>query len=156
MRLKGAKAVHYDSGPNMTPLVDVVMVILIFLMLAGSFVGAEHFLVSNLPFSEKGAGAAAPPAGFIPDEPLDIRVDPRATGDGFVAAAGQIRVDNNPDVLTAQLIRMRKQLNAAGKPTSQIQVKINPGKNVKYKHLIAVYEAALRADFEKVAFATSH
>jgi biopolymer transport protein ExbD len=156
MRLRGAKAVHYDSGPNMTPLVDVVMVILIFLMLAGSFVGAEHFLVSNLPFSEKGAGAAAPPAGFIPDEPLDIRVDPRTTGDGFVASAGQIRVDNNPDVLTAQLIRMRKQLNAAGKPTNQIQVKINPGKNVKYKHLIAVYEAALRADFEKVAFATSH
>jgi biopolymer transport protein ExbD len=156
MRLKGAKAVHYDSGPNMTPLVDVVMVILIFLMLAGSFVGAEHFLVSNLPFSEKGAGAAAPPAGFIPDEPLDIRVDPRATGDAFVASAGQIRVDNNQDALTTQLIRMRKQLNAAGKPTNQIQVKINPGKNVKYKHLIAVYEAALRADFEKVAFATSH
>ena len=156
MRLKGAKKVHYDSGPNMTPLVDVVMVILIFLMLAGSFVGAEHFLVSNLPFSEKGAGAAAPPAGFIPDEPLDIRVDPRATGDGFVASAGQIRVDNNQDALTQQLVRMRKQLNAAGKPTNTIQVKINPGKNVKYKHLIAVYEAALRADFEKVAFATSH
>ena len=156
MRLKGAKKVHYDSGPNMTPLVDVVMVILIFLMLAGSFVGAEHFLVSNLPFSEKGAGAAAPPAGFIPDEPLDIRVDPRATGDGFVASAGQIRVDNNQDALTQQLVRMRKQLNAAGKPTNTIQVKINPGKNVKYKHLIAVYEAALRAEFEKVAFATSH
>ncbi|MGB7158242.1 MAG: biopolymer transporter ExbD [Tepidisphaeraceae bacterium] len=156
MRIRGAKKVHYDSGPNMTPLVDVVMVILIFLMLAGSFVGAEHFLVSNLPFSEKGAGAAAAPAGFIPDEPLDIRVDPRATGDGFVATAGQIRVDNNADALTQQLTRMRKQLNAAGKPTNTIQVKINPGKNVKYKHLIAVYEAALRADFEKVAFATSH
>ena len=37
MKLQGAKQVHYDSGPNMTPLVDVVMVILIFLMLAGSF-----------------------------------------------------------------------------------------------------------------------
>ena len=156
MRIKGAKQVHYDSGPNMTPLVDVVMVILIFLMLAGSFVGAEHFLVSNLPFSEKGTGSAAPPAGFSPDEPLDIRVDPRPTGDGFIATAGQIRVDNNPDALTTQLLRMRKQLNAAGKTTDTIQVKINPGKNVKYKHLIAVYEAALRADFEKVAFATSH
>ena len=156
MKLRGAKQAHYDSGPNMTPLVDVVMVILIFLMLAGSFVGAEHFLVSNLPFSEKGAGAAAPPAGFIPDEPLDVRVDPRPTGDGFIATAGQIRVDNNQDALTTQLLRMRKQLNAAGKTTDTIQVKINPGKNVKYKHLIAVYEAALRADFEKVAFATSH
>jgi biopolymer transport protein ExbD len=156
MRLRGAKQVHYDAGPNMTPLVDVVMVILIFLMLAGSFVGAEHFLVSNLPFSEKGTGAAAAPAGYIPDEPLDIHVDPRPTADGFIARTGQIRVDNNADALTTQLIRQRKQLNAAGKATSTIQVKINPGKNVKYKHLVAVYEAALRAGFEKVAFATSH
>ena len=27
MRLKGANAGHYEAGPNMTPLVDVVMVI---------------------------------------------------------------------------------------------------------------------------------
>ena len=33
MKIQGAKKVHYDAGPNMTPLVDVVMVILIFLML---------------------------------------------------------------------------------------------------------------------------
>src|SRR5256885_841795 len=56
MKLKTSKKVHYDSGPNMTPLVDVVMVILIFLMLAGSFAGAEHYLVSNVPFTDKGAG----------------------------------------------------------------------------------------------------
>ncbi|HEV2295581.1 MAG TPA: biopolymer transporter ExbD [Tepidisphaeraceae bacterium] len=156
MKLRGAKQVHYDSGPNMTPLVDVVMVILIFLMLAGSFVGQEHFLVSNLPFSEQGTGSASPPPGYIPDEPLDIRVDRRPTGDGFIATAGQIRVDNNQDALTQQLLRLRKQLNAAGKPTDTIQVKINPAKDVPYKHLIAVYEAALRAQFERIAFATSH
>ena len=46
--------------------------------------------------------------------------------------------------------------NAAGQATDQIQVKISPGKNVKYKYLIAVYEAAMRADFTKIAFATSH
>jgi biopolymer transport protein ExbD len=154
MKIKGAKAVHYDSGPNMTPLVDVVMVILIFLMLAGSFVGAEHFLVSNLPLSQGGAGSAELPAGFIPDEPLDIRVD-MPTSDRFLATAGQIRTDN-PQVLTEQLRRMREQLNAAGQATDKIQVKISPGKNVKYKYLIAVYEAAMRADFTKIAFATSH
>ena len=63
MKIKGAKKVHYDSGPNMTPLVDVVMVILIFLMLAGSFAGAEHYLVSNVPFSKQGAGGGTPPPG---------------------------------------------------------------------------------------------
>ena len=33
MRIRGAKQVHYDSGPNMTPLIDIVMVLIIFFML---------------------------------------------------------------------------------------------------------------------------
>ena len=80
MKIRVSQKVHYDSGPNMTPLVDVVMVILIFLMMAGSFVGSEHFLVSNLPISQAGVGGVAPPPGFIPDEPIEIRVDARPGG----------------------------------------------------------------------------
>ena len=57
MKISGAKKVHYDSGPNMTPLVDVVMVILIFLMLCGSFGGVEHYLASNLPLLPAGGPA---------------------------------------------------------------------------------------------------
>ena len=153
MKIKGAKKVHYDSGPNMTPLVDVVMVILIFLMLAGSFVGAEHFLASSLPATDSGT-AAGVSEGIVPDEPLDIRVD-SPTPDRFVATAGKIRT-SDLDALTQQLTRMRQQLNSVGKETDDIQVKISPGRDVKYKFLISVYEAALRAQFTKVAFGTSH
>ena len=154
MRIKGAKAVHYDSGPNMTPLVDVVMVILIFLMLAGSFATAEHFLVSNLPVVQSGAGGDTTPPGFIPDEPIDIRVD-APSPDSFVATAGQIRT-GDVEKLTEQLRSMRQKLNAIGKSDDKIQVKIGPAKNVKYRDLVAVYEAALNAGYKKVAFATSH
>ena len=77
------------------------------------------------------------------------------TPDRFVATAGKIRTDDL-DALTQQLTRMRQQLNAAGQKTDDIQVKISPGKNVKYKFVINVYEAALRAQFTKVAFGTSH
>jgi biopolymer transport protein ExbD len=154
MRIEGAKRVHYESGPNMTPLVDVVMVILIFLMLTGSFIGAEHFLSSNLPLTSAGGGAQELPEGFIPDEPLEIRVDSPTPG-RFLATAGQIRTDNI-DALTAQLDRMRQQLNGAGKETDKIQVKIGPARNVKYRDLVQVYEAAMRAGFTKIAFATSH
>src|SRR5580693_695554 len=64
MKISGAKKVHYDSGPNMTPLVDIVMVILIFLMLAGSFNQMEHYLMSDVPLQAKGVGAP-PPAGAV-------------------------------------------------------------------------------------------
>ena len=154
MRIQGAKKIHYDSGPNMTPLVDVVMVILIFLMLAGSFVQAEHFLVSNLPLSVSGAGDQQLPPGFIPDEPIDIRVD-SPTPDTFLATAGRIRTGDIAQ-LTQQLKTMRLALNQAGKSDEQIQVKIGPGRNVKYRFLVQVYEAALNSGYKKVAFATSH
>ena len=154
MKLAGAKKVHYDSGPNMTPLVDIVMVILIFMMLVSQFVGAEHFLTSNLPISQSGGGGAEVPPGFIPDEPLDIRVD-SPSPDKFIATAGQIRTDDAA-VLTAALRQMRQNLNSAGKSDDQIQVKIGPGKNVKYGYLVQVYEAALNAGYKKIAFATSH
>jgi biopolymer transport protein ExbD len=138
----------------MTPLVDVVMVILIFMMLVSQFVGAEHFLTSNLPISQSGAGNAQLPPGFLPDEPLDIRVD-SPMPDRFVATAGQIRT-SDPAVLTSALRQMRLNLNKAGKTDDQIQVKIGPGKNVKYGFLVQVYEAALNAGYVKIAFATSH
>ena len=151
MRIRGAKKVHYDSGPNMTPLVDVVMVILIFLMLAGSFVSSDHYLVSNLPFSEKGGGGEAPPKGFVPDEPLEIKVD-SPVPDRFIARAGQIQVDD-AERLTALLKRTRDQLQRAGSPPDKVQVVISPGRNVKYKFLVEVYQAALNADFQKIGFA---
>lgn len=154
MRIQGARKVHYDSGPNMTPLVDVVMVILIFLMLAGSFAGAEHFLVSNVPYTPKGAGGQPPPAGFVPDEPLEIRVDSPVPG-GFVARAGQIQVDD-AGRLRVLLIKMRDQLEAAGTKREKVQVVIAPGRNVKYKYLVEVYQAALDAEFEKVGFSPAH
>src|SRR5881398_3448116 len=76
MKIKGAKAVHYDSGPNMTPLVDVVMVILIFLMLTGSFGAAAHFLPSNSPIKPTGKGQIDPTKiPKVPDPELHIYVN---------------------------------------------------------------------------------
>src|SRR3954470_6731334 len=125
MKIQGAKKVHYDSGPNMTPLVDIVMVILIFLMLAGSFASAEHFLVSNLPVVQSGAGGEQLPPGFIPDEPIDIRVDNNPTTGVMVATAGKIQT-SDPVALTDKLRAMRIQLNATGKTDDKLQVKIGP------------------------------
>ena len=153
MKLKAGSKVHYDAGPNMTPLVDIVMVILIFLMLTGTFAVGEHFLTSNLPLSRKGGGAEASPNVPL-DEPLEIRVDSRSAEE-WIAQVG-MRQAGNGALLKAILTQTREALNANKTPTDKIQVVINPGRNTKYKHLVEVYEAALDAKYTKVAFSTAH
>jgi biopolymer transport protein ExbD len=144
MRLRGAKAVHYDSGPNMTPLVDVVMVILIFLMLAGQFSANEHYLVSSLPISKKGLGGAMPP-GAIP--PVEVNIPVEASGSRYVATVGDRHISDG-QALQDALIEMHKTF-----PNPEnVQVIITPGRQVTYKNLMEVYEAATAAQFSKIGF----
>lgn len=46
-------------GPNLTPMVDVVMVILIFFMAAAAFLGPEWFLRASLPEANTASGEPA-------------------------------------------------------------------------------------------------
>jgi biopolymer transport protein ExbD len=154
MKLQVGRKVHYDSGPNMTPLVDVVMVLLIFLMLAGKFTGQETYLVSNLPLRQTGAGAATPPPGGFPqDEPLEVEVT-SPVPDRFTARVGRFRAENAAEVRQA-LTQLREQLLAGGKRAEDLQVVIAPDRAVKYKFLIDVYTAAQLAGFTRVGFSTA-
>ena len=154
MKLKGAKQVHYDSGPNMTPLVDVVMVILIFLMMAGSFAQGGWFLQSSIPIKTKGGQQAAVDPTKVPEEPLEVRIDNAA--DGFRVLAGDIRAVGDREQLKMALERKLGQFKMAGTPQDKVQVVLMPGRNVRYENINMVYEAAQRAGFTKVGFATSH
>src|SRR5579862_1559706 len=97
MKIRGAKKVHYDSGPNMTPLVDVVMVILIFLMLAGSFGGSAHFLMSKQGIKATGGHGRPLKPGELPDVNLEVRVDNSRDGIGFVAQGTGITPTGNAE-----------------------------------------------------------
>ena len=159
MKLKGAKQVHYDSGPNMTPLVDVVMVILIFLMLAGSFGANELFLTSNLPIKNSGgAGEVQLKPGELPDEIMEVRIDPD-NNYGFRVHFGDIsssgRAPERDWLIAAFKQKLGDFVNKANTPVSRVQVVLFPHPNAQYEHIAAVYEAALAAQFEKVAFRTS-
>lgn len=156
MKISGAKKIHYDSGPNMTPLVDVVMVILIFLMLAGSFGGASHFLISKQGIKASGGHGRPLKPGEIPDVNLEIRVDNSSDGTGFVAQGTGFQPTGSAANLQSELEARRQAMINAGTAAGQIQVVLFPGRSVKYSSLVAIYQAAMRAHFEKIAFATSH
>jgi biopolymer transport protein ExbD len=155
MKIQGAKKIHYDSGPNMTPLVDVVMVILIFLMLAGSFGGASQFLLSKQGIKAKGGAHRPLKPGEVPETPIDIYVDNLKDGSGFIAHMTGMQATTKADDILAALNAKREQFLATGTPPDKLQVILHPRLDTKWNYLIAVYQAANQAKFEKIAFATS-
>jgi biopolymer transport protein ExbD len=147
MKVQGAKQIHYDSGPNMTPLVDVVMVILIFLMLAGSFGTTEHFMASSVPIQAKGGANKPPPPGWVPPTNLDLYVETN----GNVRLSGVAGMMQDPEEVKRELDRRLAAYKAAG--TTDVQIVFHPREGTKWEALAPLYDAALRAKYEKVGFA---
>jgi biopolymer transport protein ExbD len=155
MKIQGAKKIHYDSGPNMTPLVDVVMVILIFLMLTASFVSAEHYLVSDVPVSIKGVGGKPPPGSILPTK-FTINID--QSGPYYIARAGNFASVKSTDPVKAyaqlkgDLTAQLKAFKDAGLKTDDVQVIIYPTPAVTLENLVPALEAAQEAGFSKIGF----
>jgi biopolymer transport protein ExbD len=155
VKFQGAKKIHYDSGPNMTPLVDIVMVILIFLMLAGSFNTLEHYLVSDVPLQAKGVGAK-PPEGTVFPTKFPINVSQQ--GPVYLVKAGNFASVKNTDpakaceLLTGQLRSQYQNFKDAGVKMDDVQIIIYPDENVTLDGLVPAFEAAQNAGFQKVGF----
>ena len=156
MKIQGAKKVHYDSGPNMTPLVDVVMVILIFLMLTGSFGMGAFFLPSNAPIRSSGKGEVTGEVPKIPDPQLDIYI---ATLDDntYKARVGSGEEFFNGVARTSgrKLVDVLAELKAKQESPDKLQVVLAPRLSTRYKHIIEVYQICMAAKCPKIGFQTA-
>lgn len=131
----------YEShhGPNMTPMVDVVMVILIFFMAAMSFVGPEWFLRAAVPMI-RGPGDVSEPAAdpfALPPAIFTLRlertgVETTATGLGLEAAT--------LDRAAERIRQMAGELSAA-----DVVLQLMPAPDVPYRDVIRVHDEARRA-----------
>jgi biopolymer transport protein ExbD len=148
-------AVRYDAGPNMTPLVDVVMVILVFVMLTATFnVGRI------LPGPKLGLlpPLTPTPVQMPKTDVLELDVTTRGGGGGgYAVRVGDHAFAGAGDAgaLLAHLRAKRMAFEAVGAPAADAQVVVRPQRGVAYRDVIAVYEAALRSGFVKVGFAPS-
>ncbi len=155
MKIPGSRKIHYESGPNMTPMVDVVLVILIFLMMTGSFGAAEHYLISDVPLEVKGAGAVQAPNGPVPTQ-FTIKVSEE--GKYYIAKAGNFASVKSKDPIAAyktlrdDLSDQLKNFVAAGISVQDIRVIIDPASTVSLDNLITVMDAAQDAGFKKIGF----
>jgi biopolymer transport protein ExbD len=156
MRIQGAKKIHYDSGPNMTPLVDVVMVILIFLMLTGSFGAAAHFLPSNAPIRSGGKGQIDPnEVPKIPDPQLDIYIATIDDGTYKARVGSGEEFFNGVSRAGKKLVDSLRELKAKQESPDKLQVVLAPRLSTRYKHIIEVYQVCMEAECPKIGFQTA-
>lgn len=130
---------HY--GPNMTPMVDVVMVILIFYMAAASFVGPEWFLDALVPQRHQpqtSGGLVLPPARFTVRLVVEDGGRTSATGLGL-ADAGLDAMGNRIAALTGEV------------GADEIMIEIIPAPDVPYQDVIRVHDACERAGVDRVS-----
>ncbi|MCU0688196.1 MAG: biopolymer transporter ExbD [Phycisphaerales bacterium] len=148
---------HY--GPNMTPMVDVVMVILVFFMVSAAFIGPEWLLRGLVPRQVSGAAAGAsqtqspsaannPSADPLATSPVRFTIDlaiappPR----GILATGAGVREGSIDAVMEA----LGRQIAAAGGTPDQIEVLIRPGPGVPWGPVVRVHELARKMGIVRV------
>ena len=144
-----------DAAPNLTPVVNIAMVVLVVFMLTASFIEPQAYMRSDVALLEQG-GTSQFDADWTPPTPLTVTVnaDP-ATPGTFSARVG----DQQTGDLEALVGLMRAKFDAfeSGgiEPNAEeggVQVEISPARAVIWQHLITVYEAAQRAGFSSITF----
>ena len=139
------------GSPDLTPVVNIAMVVLVVFMLTASFVEPQLYMRSNVALLEKGGTSQLPP-DWTPPTPLPILVDmdPNAPG-SFTATVGTQQAGDAAGL--ERLLRQRfDAFRQAGASTADVQVEISPRRYVIWQHLISVYEAAQLAGFGNITF----
>lgn len=144
-RRDGEHSASLAQGPNMTPMVDVVIVILIFFMSATTFMGPEWFMDVAVPAHDPSVGDEGDP--YAMPAPT-LRVQLRASG-GTTLATGLGRQDMTLDQLADALMALGQSIEA-----TDAFVLIVPTPEVAYRDVVHVRDVCERAGLREVALST--
>lgn len=144
-------------GPNMTPMVDIVMCILIFFMLTMSFAVQELYLTNNTPAVDKKGLGTEKADSRLPAVKYSLELR-RIGGSTKVVAFGKMfegiddlhpadRSSSRLDEITAFLKAKRQDLS------DDVQIILTPERNVPWQDVTTLYDLCMRAQFKTVAFA---
>jgi len=145
LRRREMPPVHADV-PNLAPMVDVVMCILIFFMLGTSFALSEGFLPTQLPADVGPGGAAA--VTVVPVVRISLLEEPTRPGGCRILVLDRDLADPSFKALQAYMVERRA---AGADPTGRVVIGAEPG--VQYQNVISAMDACVRAGFANLQFA---
>ncbi len=123
-----------DPEINLIPMIDVLLVIIIFLMLTTTYSRFAELQI-NLPSAE---------AEKLPDRPNEINV---------VMTSGGQYVVNRRSVVFRDVASFREELRGAGANMKNPVIVINADSNVTHQSVVKVMDAARQAGYGQIAFA---
>ncbi len=126
---------HEELEMNLVPLIDVLLVIIIFLVVSATFSRTSELQI-NLPTAE---------ANSPQDKPLVITVEVDATGRYMV---------NNKAVDSADVASIASALTKAAGDGKEPTIVINADAKTTHQSVINVMEAARQANYTHITFAT--
>lgn len=133
---------HY--GPNMTPMVDVVMVILVFFMTSSAILGPEWFLKSVLPVN-----APPPAATDTPEKPTRVNAVLSRDANSKTAVRVQENGTNDAEENLGQFLARLTKMSRETAPRL-IEVLLKPEATVAYGDIVRIHETCQKLGIEKV------
>lgn len=124
-----------DSGINLTPLIDVVFLLLIFFMVSTSFTKETH-LALEIP-----QAVGAPTSDAL--VPLDIVVE----ADGAIAINGRALINSSVDAIKAGIQEL-----SSGDTT--LPVTLTADAKAAHEHVVKVMDAVGQLGFAKLSITT--
>lgn len=124
-----------DIELNFIPLIDVLLVVIIFLMVTTTFAKLSEVKI-NLPIAEKNQ---------VNEETAPIRVEITEDGHYFI---------NNEPLVSTEIESIANVLRELAQDKQDTQVIISADANARHQSIINLMEAARKAMLSKVAFAT--
>jgi biopolymer transport protein ExbD len=125
-----------EPDVNLTPLIDVVFLLLIFFMVSTSFVKQSQITI-RLPEAESTAMVGEPP------EQIDIMI----TEQGTYLVNGRELINNR-----AETIRNALQRVSAG--DTSLPLTISADANARHQHVVTAMDVAGRLGFVRISIAT--
>lgn len=159
--LAQARGLHH--APNMTPMVDVVMVILVFFMASSAVLGPEWFIKSALPVRVAGAGVATDTLRLeftLRSVPIDdngantagAQAGDESSRTGAAARASTRTVVTGESLTDAPLAALASRLEQLTKDNAgrEIAVLLKPDARVPMQDLVFAHDACNRLGIAKV------